>query len=50
MRALRKGQAAIFNFTRDILGEVRLVERALGLGAGTLTEAVRLVSEQVAAA
>ena len=28
MRALRKGQAAIFNLTRDILGEARLVERA----------------------
>jgi transposase, IS6 family len=27
-RALRKGQAAIFNLTRDILGEARPVERA----------------------
>jgi hypothetical protein len=26
MRALRKGQAAIFNLTRNILGEARLVE------------------------
>jgi hypothetical protein len=33
MRALRKGQATIFNFTCDILGEARLVERAFGLGA-----------------
>jgi len=32
MRALRKGQAAIFNLTRDIVGEARLVERAFGLG------------------
>jgi hypothetical protein len=29
---LRKGQAAIFNLTRDIIGEARLVERAFGLG------------------
>jgi transposase, IS6 family len=29
MRALRKGQAAIFNITRDIRGEARIVERAL---------------------
>ena len=34
MRALRKGQAAIFNLTRDILDEARLVERAFGLRAG----------------
>ncbi len=46
-RALRKGQAAIFNITRDIHGEARLVERAFGLGAGVLTEAVRFVSEQL---
>ena len=32
MRVLRKGQAAIFNLTRDIVGEARLVERAFGLG------------------
>ena len=28
MRALRKGQAAIFNLTQDIRGEARIVERA----------------------
>lgn len=28
MRTLRKGQVAIFNLTRDTLGEVRLVEGA----------------------
>jgi hypothetical protein len=50
MRALRKGQAAIFNLTRDILGEARLVERAFGLGACALAEAVQLVSEQLDAA
>jgi transposase, IS6 family len=50
MRALRKGQVAIFNLTRDILGAARLVERALGLGACPLTEAVRLVGELLKAA
>ena len=44
MRALRKGQAAIFNITRDIHGEARLVERAFGLGACALAEAMQLVS------
>ena len=28
MRALRKGQVAIYNLTRDIRGEARIVERA----------------------
>jgi hypothetical protein len=44
------GQVAIFNLTRDILGAARLVERALGLGACPLTEAVRLVGELLKAA
>jgi hypothetical protein len=47
MRALRKGQAAIFNMTCDIRGEARLVERAFGLGACALSEAVHLVGEQL---
>jgi transposase, IS6 family len=50
MRALRKGQAAIFNLTRDIVGEARPVERAFGLGSCALTEAVQLVGERLAAA
>ena len=50
MRALRKGQAAIFNLTRDIVGEARLVERAFGLGPCALTEAVQLIDERLEAA
>jgi hypothetical protein len=50
MRALRKGQAAIFNLTRDIVGEARLVERAFGLGPCALTEAVQLVGQRLEAA
>jgi len=46
MRALRKGQAGAFNITRDICGEARIVERAFGLGACPLAEAVRFVSER----
>ena len=41
MRALRKGQAAIFNLTRDIFGEARLIERAFSLGACARTEVVQ---------
>jgi hypothetical protein len=36
MRALRKGQAAAFNITRDILAEARIVKRASGIGASAL--------------
>ena len=50
MRALRKGQGAIFNLTGDIVGEARLVERAFGLGACALSEAVQLVGERLEAA
>jgi transposase, IS6 family len=47
MRALRKGQAGAFNITRDICGEARMVERAFGLGACALAEAVRFVSKRL---
>ena len=47
MRALRKGQAAIFNITRNICGEARIVERVFGLGAGALTETVSFVGKQL---
>ena len=45
MRALRKGQAAIFNLTGDIRGEARVVERAFGLGPSALTETIALIGE-----
>ena len=47
MRALRKGQAAAFNITRDICGEARLVERAFGLGASALSEVVQLMTQSL---
>ncbi|WP_235680989.1 IS6 family transposase [Agrobacterium vitis] len=47
MRALRKGQAAIFNLTGDIRGEARIVERTFGIGPGALTEAVALLAQNL---
>ena len=47
MRGLRKGQAAIFNLTKDIRGEARIVERAFGIGAGALAEAVEIIGESL---
>jgi IS6 family transposase len=47
MRALRKGQAAIFNLTRDIRGEARIVERAFGLGPSALAETIALLGEKL---
>ena len=47
MRALRKGQVAIFNLTQDIRGEARIVERASGIGASALAEAVALIGERL---
>jgi len=47
MRALRKGQAAIFNLTQDIRGEARIVERAFGFVASALAEAVAMIGERL---
>jgi transposase, IS6 family len=42
MHALRKRQASAFNIIRDVRGEARIGERAFGIGASALAEAVRL--------
>lgn len=47
MRALRQGQAAIFNLTGDIRGEARIVERAFGIWPGALTEAVAIITQNL---
>ena len=47
MRALRKGQATIFNLTQDIRGEARIVERAFGIGATALAEALAVIVERL---
>lgn len=44
MRALRKGQAAIFNRSGDIRGEARTVERAFGGRPNALTGAETIVA------
>ena len=48
MRALRKGQAGIFDFQGGIVGEVRIVEHAFDLGPCALTEAVALLQDCLA--
>jgi transposase, IS6 family len=40
MHALRKGQAKLWMLSPGIRGEVRLVERAFGLGPSIMTEAM----------
>ena len=47
MRALRKGQAGIFNFTNDIVGEARIVERAFGIGPCALAEAMTMLENHL---
>lgn len=47
MRALRKGQAAIFNLPGDIRGEARIVGRAFGIRPSALTEAVALLAQRL---
>ena len=47
MQALRKCPARIFNITRDIRGDARIVERAFGIGPFALTEAVRHLDQHL---
>ncbi len=47
MRALRKGQAAILNLTRDIRGEAGVVERVFGIGASAFAEAIALIGDSL---
>ncbi|WP_313617508.1 DDE-type integrase/transposase/recombinase, partial [Agrobacterium sp.] len=49
MRALRKGQVAIFNLTGEIRGEARIVERAFGVGPSALTEVVAILTQNLEA-
>ena len=49
MHALRKRQAVGYRIQDGIRGEVRLIERAFGLGPDTLTEAVAQLNEQLEA-
>ncbi|MED5546723.1 MAG: IS6 family transposase, partial [Pseudomonadota bacterium] len=46
----RKGQARPWCLQPGIMGEVRLVERAFGIGPSALTEAMELLNQHLATA
>src|SRR3546814_7441161 len=48
MRALRKGQAQEWCLQPGIMGEVRLVERAFGLGPSALTDTMIMLNKHFA--
>ena len=48
--ALRKGQAVAFAIQNGIVGEARIVERALGIGPCALSEAMTLLQNHLASA
>ena len=50
MRALRKGQAAMFSIQGGIVGEARIVERAFGVGPCVVTEAMVWLQDHLARA
>ena len=50
MRALKKGQGRCFNFQGGIKGEVRMIERAFGLGPCAMSEVMVIVKEELAKA
>lgn len=42
-----RGEASAPNLTRDIRGEIRLEEQAIGVGADALADAVQCANEQL---
>ena len=50
MRALHKGQAAMFSIQGGIVGEARIVERAFGVGPCVVTEAMAWLHDHLARA
>lgn len=47
IRALKRGQAAFCQYWDGIAGEVRLVERAFGLGPSGMAEAIQTLNQQI---
>ena len=47
MRALKKGQAKIWQYQKGITGEVRLVERAFGIGQSAIADAMKKLNKQL---
>ena len=50
MRALRKGQAAMFAIQGGIVDEARIIERAFGVGPCVVTEAMVWLQDHLARA
>ena len=50
MHALKKRQAGLFNFTGDIKGEIRIVERAFGLGNCAMADMMITLENRLQAA
>ena len=50
MRALKKQQAKAFNFTGDIKGEIRIIERAFGLGDSVMGDIMKVLENRLNAA
>ena len=50
MRALKKQQAKAFNFTGDIKGEIRIIERAFGLGDSVMGDMMKVLENRLNAA
>lgn len=48
MRAIKKGQTMIEQIQKGVRGEVRLVERAFGIGKSVIEEAMDMVNEEMA--
>ena len=47
MRALKKGQAALWQYQDGVRGEVRLVDRAFGIGPSGISEAIQKFEAQL---
>ena len=50
MRALRRGQAAMFSIPGGIVGQARIVECAFGVGRCVRSEAVAWLQDHLASA
>ena len=50
MRALRKGQAAMFSIQGAIIAEARIVERGFGVGPCVVTEAMAWLHDHLGTA
>ncbi|MFV0322539.1 MAG: DDE-type integrase/transposase/recombinase, partial [Alphaproteobacteria bacterium] len=47
MRAIKKGQAVIGQIQKGVWGEIRMIERAFGIGKSAIAEAVDLINAEI---